>query len=394
MTANRNCVDGWRFEGLRLHFELSIGRVRKSGGKTAALQRGCVISDESRLLQQVPHRRFNPLTREWILVSPHRTQRPWQGRVEKTAAANVPAYDPTCYLCPGNTRAGGARNPKFTSTFVFENDYAALLADVPAFEVDEAGLLVARSERGRSRVICFSPRHDLTIPRMSLAEIREVIGVWRSEFLGLGEIDWVQHVQIFENRGALMGASNPHPHCQIWANASLPNIPARELASFQEYQREKKKCLLCDYLALELKHGERVICENDGFAAVVPFWAVWPFEVLVLSKRHFGSLADFAGRDAELLADILRRVTIRYDNVFETAFPYSMGFHQRPTDGEAHDEWHFHAHYFPPLLRSATVQKFMVGYELLGNPQRDITPESAAKRLREVSEVHYLDREK
>ena len=350
--------------------------------------------DESRLRQEVPHRRFNPLTREWILVSPHRTQRPWLGRVEKTAKVNVPAYDPSCYLCPGNERAGGARNPKYNSTFVFENDYAALLADAPAFEIDEGGLLVARSERGRCRVICFSPRHDLTIPRMSLAEIREVIGVWAAESASLGEIDWVQHVQIFENRGALMGASNPHPHCQIWANASLPNIPAKELASFLEYQREKKSCLLCDYLRVEVERGERVICENEGFAALVPFWAVWPFEGLVVSKRHFGSLGELAGGEAELLADILRRLTIRYDNLFETAFPYSMGFHQRPTDGHAHGEWHFHAHYFPPLLRSATVQKFMVGYELLGNPQRDITAESAAGRLREVAEVHYLDRGK
>jgi UDPglucose--hexose-1-phosphate uridylyltransferase len=284
------------------------------------------------------------------------------------------------------------RNPKFTGTFVFENDYAALLPNAPAFEMDEGGLLVARAERGRCRVICFSPRHDLTIPRMSLEEIREVIGVWAAQSRSLGEIDWVKHVQIFENRGALMGASNPHPHCQIWANASVPNIPAKELASFQEYQKEKKSCLLCDYLGIELERGERVICENEGFVALVPFWAVWPFEALVVSKRHFGSLGDVAGGEAEFLADILRRLTIRYDNLFETAFPYSMGFHQRPTDGKAHEEWHFHAHYFPPLLRSATVQKFMVGYELLGNPQRDITAESAAGRLREVAEVHYLER--
>jgi len=346
------------------------------------------------LLQQVPHRRFNPLTREWVLVSPHRMQRPWQGRVEKTPSANVPVYDPGCYLCPGNSRAGGAHNPKYASTFVFENDYKALLPDAPVFEVDEAGLLVAHSERGRCRVICFSPRHDLAIPRMSPAEIAAVIDVWSSEFRSLAEMNWVRHVQIFENRGVLMGASNPHPHCQIWANASLPNIPARELAAFQEYVKGRKSCLLCDYLRLELGRGERVVCANDGFAAVVPFWAVWPFELLVLSKRHFGSLADLAGAEAQLFADILRRVTIRYDNLFETEFPYSMGFHQRPTDGQAHEEWHFHAHYFPPLLRSAAVQKFMVGYEMLGNPQRDITPESAAARLGEVSEVHYLDREK
>jgi UDPglucose--hexose-1-phosphate uridylyltransferase len=351
-----------------------------------------VVSGESRLFKEVPHRRFNPLLREWVLVSPHRTQRPWQGRVEKTAPANLPAYDPTCYLCPGNERAGGERNPKYTSTFVFENDYAALLADAPPFDVEEAGLLVARSERGRCRVICFSPRHDVTIPRMSLAEIREVIGVWAAEFRSLGEIDWVRHVQIFENRGTLMGASNPHPHCQIWANASLPNIPARELAAFEEYQKTRKSCLLCDYLRIESQRGERLICQNDGFTAVLPFWAAWPFELLLLSKRHFASLAELSGEEAELLADILRRVTVRYDNLFETSFPYSMGFHQRPTDSHPHGEWHFHAHYFPPLLRSATVQKFMVGYEMLGNPQRDITPESAAARLRGVGEVHYLDR--
>jgi UDPglucose--hexose-1-phosphate uridylyltransferase len=312
--------------------------------------------------------------------------------VEKPAEANLPAYDPTCYLCPGNERADGGKNPKYSSTFVFDNDYAALLPNPPSFDVDEGNLLVADAEKGICRVICFSPRHDLTIPRMSLTEICEVIRVWTAEFERLGGIEWVRHVQIFENRGALMGASNPHPHCQIWANASLPDLPAKELASFRAYRETKKSCLLCDYLQLELQHGERVICENDGFAVIVPFWAVWPFETLLVSKRHFASLEEFAGGETELLADILRRITIRYDSLFETAFPYSMGFHQRPTDGQEYPEWHFHAHYFPPLLRSATVQKFMVGYELLGNPQRDITAESAAKRLREVAEVHYLDR--
>ena len=347
---------------------------------------------DTSLLQEVPHRRFNPLTREWVLVSPHRTKRPWLGRVEKPAAANLPAYDPTCYLCPGNERADGARNPKYTSTFVFDNDFAALLPDAPSFEVDDGGLLVVRTEKGICRVMCFSPRHDLTIPRMSLNAICEVIGVWTAEFRRLGEIDWVRHVQIFENRGALMGASNPHPHCQIWANASVPDVPGKELASFRAYRERKRFCLLCDYLQLELQLGERVICENDGFAAVTPFWAVWPFETLLMSKRHFASMEELVGREAGLLADILRRITIRYDNLFETSFPYSMGFHQRPTDEQDYPEWHFHAHYFPPLLRSATVQKFMVGYELLGNPQRDITAESAAKRLREVAEIHYLDR--
>lgn len=347
---------------------------------------------DAQLLQEVPHRRFNPLTREWVLVSPHRTKRPWLGKVEKPAAVNLPTYDPSCYLCPGNERAAGARNPKYTSTFAFDNDYAALLPSAPDFEVDEGSLLVARAEKGICRVICFSPQHDLTIPRMSLEAIGEVIGVWTAEFRRLGEIDWVRHVQIFENRGALMGASNPHPHCQIWANASVPDLPAKELASFRVYREAEESCLLCDYLQLELQSGERVICENGGFAVVIPFWAVWPFEGLLISKRHFASMVDFTGHEAELLADILRRITIRYDNLFETSFPYSMGFHQRPTDGGTYPEWHFHAHYFPPLLRSATVQKFMVGYELLGNPQRDITAESAARRLKELSEIHYLDR--
>jgi UDPglucose--hexose-1-phosphate uridylyltransferase len=347
---------------------------------------------DASLLQEVPHRRFNPLTREWVLVSPHRTKRPWLGKVEKPAATNLPAYDPTCYLCPGNERAEGARNPKYTRTFVFDNDFAALLPDSPSFQIDECGLLEARSERGICRVVCFSPRHNLTLPRMSVAEICEVIGVWIEEFRRLGEIDWVRHVQVFENRGALMGASNPHPHCQIWANASLPVLPAKESTSFREYREQKKSCLLCDYLQLELRRGERIVCENDAFAVMTPFWAVWPFETLLVSKRHFASMQELAGNEPQLLADILRRVTIRYDNLFETSFPYSMGFHQRPTDGQEYPEWHFHAHYFPPLLRSATVQKFMVGYELLANPQRDITAESAAQRLRELSEVHYLDR--
>jgi UDPglucose--hexose-1-phosphate uridylyltransferase len=342
-------------------------------------------------LQKIPHRRLNPLTREWVLVSPHRTQRPWQGRVEKTASDGQPQYDRTCYLCPGNERARGARNPKYEHTFVFDNDYAALLPDVPEIAADEADLLVGRSERGLCRVVCFSPRHDLTIPRMSIAETERVIQVWTAQFRQLEETGWVRHVEIFENRGALMGASNPHPHCQIWANASLPNIPAKELAAQTEYYEKKSSCLLCDYLQLELKRRERVVCENEAFVVLVPYWAVWPFEALLLSRRHFAAMDEFSARESQLLAEMLRSITIRYDNLFETSFPYSMGFHQRPTDAQTHPEWHFHAHYLPPLLRSATIQKFMVGYELLGSPQRDITPESAAERLRELPEVHYLD---
>lgn len=227
---------------------------------------------------------------------------------------------------------------------------------------------------------------------MNARELRGVVHAWTEQFSSLAQIPWVRHVQIFENRGELMGASNPHPHCQIWANAALPNLSAREGESLRAYRSEKHPCLLCDYLHLELQRNERVVCQNDAFAIVVPFWAVWPFETLVLSKRHVASLEQFSAEEHDLLGAILRRITIHYDNLFETAFPYSMGFHQRPTDGQPHESWHLHAHYFPPLLRSATVRKFMVGYELLATPQRDLTPESAAVRLREMSETHYLDR--
>jgi UDPglucose--hexose-1-phosphate uridylyltransferase len=342
-------------------------------------------------LQQVPHRRFNPLTREWVLVSPHRTQRPWLGRVERAASPDQPAYDPDCYLCPGNPRAGGKRNPEYLSTFVFDNDYPALLPNASDASMDERGLIVARAEAGICRVVCFSPRHDLTIPRMSPEELRAVVDVWVDQYRSLAEIPWIRHIQIFENRGATMGASNPHPHCQIWANASIPNEPAREQASLHAYRGERNSCLLCDYLQLELALGERLVCQNDAFAAVVPFWAVWPFETLLLSKRHLEAMDQLSEPERDLLGDILRQLTIRYDNLFEIPFPYSMGFHQRPADSQPHPEWHLHAHYYPPLLRSATVQKFMVGYEMLASPQRDITAEAAAARLRSVADVHYLD---
>ncbi|HEY6766917.1 MAG TPA: UDP-glucose--hexose-1-phosphate uridylyltransferase [Candidatus Sulfotelmatobacter sp.] len=343
-------------------------------------------------LQQAPHRRFNPLLREWVLVSPHRTQRPWLGKVDETIPPTRLEYDPACYLCPENERANGAHNPKYTSTFVFENDYAALFANPPRVETNEDALLIAESEAGICRVVCFSPRHSLTIPVMTLLEVRKVVNTWSEQFLELEKVPWVRHIQIFENRGSLMGASNPHPHCQIWANTSIPNIPGRELSSLNEYAAGKKSCLLCDYLRLEFSKEERVVCENDGFAIVVPYWAVWPFETLLLSKRHVAAIDEFSVNESDLLADILRQITTRYDNLFETSFPYSMGFHQRPSDRRLHPEWHFHGHYYPPLLRSATVQKFMVGYELLASPQRDITPEAAAARLRELSAMHYLAR--
>lgn len=339
-----------------------------------------------------PHRRFNPLIREWILVSPHRTKRPWQGQVEKPLPDERPAYDPNCYLCPGNTRAGGARNPQYTSTFVFTNDFAALLPDVPPGEVNESELLIARSERGTCRVICFSPRHDLTLPEMEEADIRKVVDVWVEEYLSLGANPWINYVQIFENKGAMMGCSNPHPHGQIWANETMPVEPSKEQVSLDAYREERGGCLLCDYVALEEKLGERIVCTNEHFVALVPFWANWPFETLLIARRHVPSLAELSDEERDGLANIIRRLTTRYDNLFEVSFPYSMGFHQQPTDGQDHPEWHLHAHYYPPLLRSATVRKFMVGYEMLANPQRDLTPEAAADRLRGLSEIHYKRR--
>jgi len=338
-----------------------------------------------------PHRRLNPLTGEWVLVSPHRTDRPWQGQVEKTPAPAAITYDPSCYLCPGNSRAGGNRNPAYTSTFVFDNDFAALRPDTRPGEFRE-GMLAAKAEPGLCRVVCFSPRHDLTVSRMAPAAIRAVVDTWVTQYAELGAMPFINYVQIFENRGEMMGASNPHPHCQIWANESIPAEPAKEQSSLRAYRDSNGgACLLCDYAALEAGRGDRLVCENASFLAVVPFWAVWPFETLVVSRRHLTGMDQLTGGERDDLADIMKRLTTRYDNLFEVSFPYTMGFHQRPTDGEAHEEWHFHAHYYPPLLRSATVRKFMVGYEMLGNPQRDITPESAAARLRELPEEHYAD---
>jgi UDPglucose--hexose-1-phosphate uridylyltransferase len=331
-----------------------------------------------------PHRRFNSLKREWVLVSPNRTQRPWQGQVEKTAAPAALRYDPTCYLCPGNERAGGAHTDVYTSTYVFENDFAALKPDVPDVKLDEGGrgLLVAEGESGVCRVICFSPRHDLTLAKMSVAEIRAVVDVWTEQERELGASDDIRYVQIFENRGAMMGASNPHPHGQVWASRSVPNEVVAEQAGQAAYLAEHGCCLLCAYRELEMGLGERVVAANAHFVAVVPYWAVWPFEVMVLPLRHVADLEGMTGAERESLAAMLQTVTATYDQVFDTPFPYSMGLHPQPCDDVAHPEWHFHVHFYPPLLRSATIRKFMVGFELLGGPQRDITPESAAETLR------------
>jgi UDPglucose--hexose-1-phosphate uridylyltransferase len=349
--------------------------------------------DSPRLdLNEHPHRRQNLLTGEWVLVSPHRTKRPWQGQVERPAQPVALSYDPDCYLCPGNVRANGQQNPDYTSTFVFDNDFASLLPDTPTADYRKQGLLVAEGESGVCRVVCFSPRHDLTLARLGQVAMEQVVDAWTAEFRDLGSRPDIGYVQIFENRGAMMGCSNPHPHGQIWATRRLPNEIEKERSSQLSYFERHKRTLLADYLELELREQDRLVCANEHFVTLVPFWATWPFETMVVSRRPLASITEMTTAESVALADILLQTVTRYDNLFEISFPYSMGFHQRPTDGAAWPEWHFHAHFHPPLLRSATVRKFMVGYELLAMPQRDITPEAAAQRLREVPAVHYLDR--
>jgi UDPglucose--hexose-1-phosphate uridylyltransferase len=341
------------------------------------------------------HRRQNPLTGEWVLVSPHRTQRPWQGQIEKAPPTNLPAYDPDCYLCPGNARAEGKKNPLYTSTYVFDNDFPALLYTSKSTQkeaqdsTNNNDFFRTQPEIGITRVMCFSPRHDLSIPELPQSEVEAVVLGWIGQSKELSDLEEIQYVQIFENKGAMMGASNPHPHNQIWASSHIPNEPAKETTAQAEHLNKYGACLLCSYLESEIQKGERIVTANDTFTALIPFWAIWPFEVLLVANRHLGSFSELSSEEVSHLADILRRLTCRYDNMFETSFPYSMGFHQAPCDGHLHQEWHFHAHYYPPLLRSATVRKFMVGYEMLAMPQRDLTPEHVAERLRALSEVHF-----
>ncbi len=340
-----------------------------------------------------PHRRFNLLTREWVLVSPHRAKRPWLGQVEKRAPENLPIYDPTCYLCPRNERAGGIFNPDYTGTFVFENDFAALLPNAEEEPVQDSPLLVSVPEQGQCLVVCFSPRHDLTLPELELSAIENVLDTWTSASSNLAKNDFVHYVQVFENKGAMMGCSNPHPHSQIWAQSHSPNEIVKELDAQTEYFDQHQSPLLLDYIREEQKRKDRVLFSNDHFTAVVPFWAVWPFEVLVSAHRATQSLADLTSSEVSALAEVFKHVTTKYDNLFEISFPYSMGFHQAPADGGSHPEWVLHAHFYPPLLRSATVRKFMVGFEMLAMPQRDITPEVAAERLRGLSSIHYKQTE-
>lgn len=338
------------------------------------------------------HRRYNPLTGEWVLVSPGRIKRPWQGKVETMLVPSLPQYDPDCYLCPRNVRASGKRNPDYDRTFVFDNDFSSLSHETSEFHLNEKGIIRTESEKGICRVICFSPRHDLTLAEMDIADITEVVKIWKAEYIQLGSLDDIDYVQIFENKGELMGCSNPHPHCQVWAESSVPVEPAKEMLQLNKYRDEHASCLICEYLNIENEARERVVGENESFLMIVPFWATWPFETMVISRRHIRSLSELTEPETHDFAATLKELTVRYDNLFNISFPYSSGIHQAPTDGMTHDEWHLHMHFYPPLLRSATVKKFMVGYEMLANPQRDITAEAAAEKLRGMQVVHYKQR--
>ena len=333
------------------------------------------------------HRRYNPLRGEWILVSPHRAERPWLGELETPQQDTRPRYDPKCYLCPGNARSGGQRNPDYKNTNVFTNDFAALLPEKYASPGNGDPLLKTEPVDGTCRVICFSPRHDLTLAEMPAEDIRIVIDTWAEQVADLGKT--YRWIEVFENKGAIMGCSNPHPHCQVWAENALPGEPSKEDRHQSEYFRTHGSVLLADYLKRELELKDRLIIENKDWAVLIPFWAVWPFETILLPKRVVARMTDLTTEERQSLADIMKRHLTRYDNLFKVSFPYTMGWHGAPTDKKDHPHWQLHAHYYPPLLRSATVKKFMVGYEMLSEPQRDITAEQAAARLRDLSDTHY-----
>ncbi|MBD0822956.1 UDP-glucose--hexose-1-phosphate uridylyltransferase [Aestuariibaculum marinum] len=334
-------------------------------------------------LQDYSHKRFNILTGEWVLVSPHRAKRPWQGQNEAVSNEVRPSYDESCYLCASNTRINGEVNPKYENVFVFTNDFAALQTDSKTFSVDD-GLLKAQSEQGICKVICFSPDHSKSLADMAPNEIEQVVLEWQKQYQELGDNDLINYVQIFENKGAVMGCSNPHPHGQIWSQTTLPNEVEKKDTQQRNYYNEHKKSILGTYLAQELEKQERIIFENDAFVVLIPFWAVWPFETMIVPKKHQTNISEMKDEETLLFAEAISVITKAYDKLFNTSFPYSSGIHQAPTNGEDNSHWHWHMSFYPPLLRSATVKKFMVGYEMFGSPQRDITAESAVKMLRNL----------
>ena len=337
-----------------------------------------------------PHRRYNIQTGDWILVSPHRTKRPWQGRLEKVVGEERPSYDPDCFLCPGNVRASGGKNPDYKGPYTFVNDFSALLPEGPQEEIND-GLLKASSETGICRVVCFSPDHSLTLPVMKTNDIVKVIQKWKEEYQDLGSRPEINHVMIFENKGDMMGCSNPHPHGQIWSQLSIPVEVQKKTEHQKNYWNRNKRSLLGDYLSQELEKKERIVLENEHFVALVPYWAIWPYETMIIPRRQMQHIGQLTSEEEMAYAQILKELTIKYDNLFQTSFPYSSGIHQQPTNGKEYSEWHFHMSFYPPLLRSKTVKKFMVGYELFAGPQRDITAEQAAQTLRELPAVHYLN---
>jgi UDPglucose--hexose-1-phosphate uridylyltransferase len=334
-------------------------------------------------LQDYSHKRYNILTGEWVLVSPHRAKRPWQGQNEAVSNDVRPSHDPSCYLCAGNTRINGEKNPKYEDVFVFTNDFAALQTGSKVFKVED-GLLSAQSEQGICKVICFSPDHSKSLADMNAEDIEKVVFAWQNEYKELAKNDLINYVQIFENKGAVMGCSNPHPHGQIWSQTSLPNEVYKKDIHQLEYFNKNKNSLLGDYLKQELSKKERVIFENDSFVVLVPFWAVWPFEAMIVPKRHQSNILELKDKESLLFAEAISVLTKAYDKLFNTSFPYSSGIHQAPTDGKDNSHWHWHMSFYPPLLRSATVKKFMVGYEMFGSPQRDITAEIACNKLKEL----------
>ncbi|MBP2830877.1 UDP-glucose--hexose-1-phosphate uridylyltransferase [Aquimarina sp. U1-2] len=333
-------------------------------------------------LQDYSHKRLNILTGEWVLVSPHRSKRPWQGQNEVVSNEKRPTYDPSCYLCAGNTRINGEKNPDYKNVFVFVNDFAALQADSPDFSFT-SNLLRAESEKGICKVVCFSPDHSKSLADMDVKAIAKVVKTWQQEFVKLGAEEMINYVQIFENKGAVMGCSNPHPHGQIWSQSSLPNEVLKKEQQQKKYFEKHQKSLLGDYLDQELTLNDRIIYQNHDFVVLTPFWAIWPFETMIIPKKHSKNITQMSSQESLAFADAISKITKAYDGLFQTSFPYSSGIHQAPTNNRPNTHWHWHMSFYPPLLRSATVKKFMVGYEMFGSPQRDITPEQAVKRLKE-----------